>query len=78
MPEPRDVHRQTTAVLSTILVVLGVAMIVRTLVAGGGAVAFGLLLGVLFIAAGLGRLYVNGLAARRARGAGGAGGGGRR
>jgi hypothetical protein len=67
MPEPRDVHRQTTAVLSTILVVLGVAMIVRTLVAGGGAVAIGLLLGVLFIAAGLGRLYVNGITARRAR-----------
>ena len=68
MSEPRDVHRQTTAVLSTILVVLGVAMIVRTLVAGGGAAAFGLLLGVLFIAAGLGRLYVTALSARRARG----------
>jgi hypothetical protein len=59
MPEPRDVHRQTTVVLSSVLVVLGVAMIVRTLVAGGGAGAFGLLLGVLFIAAGLGRLYIN-------------------
>jgi hypothetical protein len=58
MPEPRDVHRQTTAVLSFVLVLLGVAMIVRTLVAGGGAGAFGLLLGVLFIAAGAGRLYL--------------------
>jgi hypothetical protein len=38
---------------------LGVAMIVRTLVAGGGAGAFGLLLGVLFIVAGAGRLYIN-------------------
>jgi hypothetical protein len=59
MPEPRDLHRQTTAVLSAVLVVLGVAMIVRTLVAGGSAVAFGLLLGVLFVAAGVGRLYLN-------------------
>jgi hypothetical protein len=59
MPEPRDVHRQTTAVLSAVLVLLGLAMIVRTLVAGGGAGAFGLLLGVLFVAAGLGRLYLN-------------------
>jgi uncharacterized protein (DUF58 family) len=59
MPEPRDVHRGTTTVLSTILILLGVAMIVRTLAAGGSGLAFGLLLGVLFIAAGLGRLYVN-------------------
>ena len=67
MPEPRDVHRQTTALLSSVLVVLGVAMIVRTLVAGGGAGAFGLLLGVLFIAAGLGRLYLNTRVARERR-----------
>ncbi|WCB94684.1 hypothetical protein DSM104299_03423 [Baekduia alba] len=65
MPEPRDLHRQTTVVLSAILVLIGVAMIVRTLVAGGGAIAIGLLLGVLFIAAGLGRLYLNGMLARR-------------
>lgn len=66
-PEPargRDVHRGTTTVLSTLLVLLGVAMIVRTLAAGGGAIAFGLLIGVLFVAAGLGRLYVNRLLAR--------------
>jgi hypothetical protein len=72
MPEPRDLHRGTTAVMSTILVLLGVAMIVRTLVAGGGAIALGLLLGVLFIAAGAGRLYLN------ARLAGGPGGRARR
>jgi uncharacterized membrane protein HdeD (DUF308 family) len=67
MPEPRELHRQTTAVLSVVLIVLGVAIVVRTLVAGGGATAIGLLLGVLFVAAGLGRLYVNGLL-RRGRG----------
>jgi hypothetical protein len=65
MPEPRDLHRHTTVLLSVILVVLGVALIVRTLTAGGGALAFGLLMGVLFIAAGVGRLYVNGRLARR-------------
>jgi hypothetical protein len=68
MSKPRDLHRQTTAVLSAILVLLGVAMIVRTLTAGGGAIALGLLLGVLFIAAGLGRLYLGGLLARRGHG----------
>jgi hypothetical protein len=65
MPKPRDLHRGSTTVLSTILVLLGVAMIVRTLAAGGGGLAFGLLLGVLFIAAGLGRMYINGLLGRR-------------
>ena len=45
-------------VLSVILVVLGVAIIVRTLVAGGGPLAFGLLMGVLFIAAGALRLLL--------------------
>jgi hypothetical protein len=44
--------------MSTLMVVLGVAMIVSTLVNGGGALALGILLGVLFIAAGVGRLYV--------------------
>jgi hypothetical protein len=76
MSEPRDLHRQTTVVLSVVLVVIGVAMIVRTLAAGGGAIAIGLLLGVLFIAAGVGRLYVNGLMGRRARATRAARGGG--
>jgi hypothetical protein len=68
MPEPsRNLHRSSTAVLSTLLVLIGVALIVRTLTAGGGAIAFGLLLGVLFIAAGVGRLYINGLTGRGAR-----------
>jgi hypothetical protein len=46
-----------TRLLSALMIVIGVAMIVRTLAAGGGAVALGLLLGVLFVAAGAGRLY---------------------
>jgi hypothetical protein len=45
-------------VMSGILVALGVAIIVRTLAAGGGALAFGLLMGVLFIAAGVLRLLL--------------------
>jgi hypothetical protein len=46
-----------TRLLSALMIVIGVAMIVRTVAAGGGAVALGLLLGVLFVAAGAGRLY---------------------
>lgn len=54
-----DLHRTTTTILSALLVFIGVAMIVRTLTAGGGALATGLLLGVLFILGGAGRLWVS-------------------
>jgi hypothetical protein len=60
MAGPRNLHRQSTRVMSTLMVLLGLAMIVSTLVNGGGALAIGLLLGVLFVAAGLGRLYLLG------------------
>jgi hypothetical protein len=48
----------TTQVLSAAMLVIGVAIIVRTIAAGGGALALGLLVGILFVAAGGGRLYV--------------------
>ena len=43
---------------SVLMIVVGIALIVRTLTAGGGALATGLILGLLFIAAGLGRIYL--------------------
>jgi hypothetical protein len=46
-----------TRVLSALMIVIGVAIVVRTVAAGGGPLALGLLLGVLFVAAGAGRLY---------------------
>ena len=48
----------TTKVLSVAMVLLGIAMIVSTVARGGGPIALGLLLGVLFIAAGGARLYL--------------------
>jgi uncharacterized membrane protein HdeD (DUF308 family) len=57
MPEPRQLQRGSTRVMSIVMIVIGIALLVRTLIAGGGAVATGVLLGVLFIAAGVGRLY---------------------
>jgi hypothetical protein len=44
--------------MSVLMMVIGVALVVRTLTAGGGAAATGVLLGVLFVAAGAGRLYL--------------------
>ncbi len=51
-------HGAATKVLSIAIVVIGVALIVRTLAAGGGVAATGLLLGVLFVAVGVGRLWI--------------------
>jgi hypothetical protein len=45
-------------IIGGLLVVLGVAILARTLAAGGGPLAVGIVLGLLFIAAGAGRLYV--------------------
>jgi hypothetical protein len=47
-----------TLALSGLMVLLGLAMIVRTISAGGGAAATGIVLGLLFVAAGAGRLWV--------------------
>jgi hypothetical protein len=47
-----------THVLSALMVLIGVAIVVRTLAEGGGPAAIGLVVGVLFVAAGAGRLYV--------------------
>ena len=46
-----------TAALSGLMVVIGLALIVRTVSAGGGPLAVGMLMGLLFVAAGAGRLW---------------------
>lgn len=58
MPEGRGLHRAATLVLSAAMVLIGLAMLVRTFNAGGGPLAVGTLVGLLFVAAGAGRLYV--------------------
>ncbi len=44
--------------MSVVMILIGIALLARTIAAGGGLVAAGVLLGVLFIAAGAGRLYL--------------------
>ena len=46
-----------THLLSATIALLGVAMIVSTVLRGGGPVAAGVIFGVLFLAAGAGRLW---------------------
>jgi hypothetical protein len=49
-------YRAATVVLASLTVALGVALLVATLAQGSGGL--GILLGLLFVAAGAGRLYV--------------------
>jgi hypothetical protein len=50
--------RAATYLLSAAMLVIGLAIIVRTVAAGGGPIAFGLLVGLLFMGAGAGRLFL--------------------
>jgi hypothetical protein len=54
---PRRMHRSATMALSALMVLLGLALVGEDL-AGGDVISPRLLLGALFLAAGLGRLYV--------------------
>jgi len=51
-------YRQSTRVLGTAIFVLGVAMIVSTLVRGGGPLALGVVAGAAFVLLGAARVYL--------------------
>jgi len=51
-------HRSSTRLLSAAMVVIGIVLLVVTLSRGGGAIAIGVVMGVLFVAAGASRLYI--------------------
>ncbi len=59
MPQRREqVHQISTRVMSILMIVIGLVLLVRTVIAGGGALATGILIGLLFVAAGAARLYL--------------------
>ena len=64
----RTAYGVSTRVLSTLLLVIGVAMVVSALARGGGALALGVVLGTMLALLGAGRLWL-----ARARGGGSAG-----
>jgi hypothetical protein len=47
-----------TRILSALIALVGVAMIVSAIAHGGGPLAYGVILGVLFVAVGAGRLWL--------------------
>jgi hypothetical protein len=44
--------------MSVVMILIGIALLARTVAAGGGGLAVGVLLGALFVLAGAGRLYL--------------------
>jgi hypothetical protein len=65
MSDQRQFHRAATVVLSLVMIVIGVGLVVETITGHGSAVSPRMLLGVLFVAAGAGRIYLQ--AKRRQR-----------
>ena len=58
MPPPRRAHRVATRVLSLAMVAIGLVLVAVTLSRGGGPLAVGIVVGILFVAAGGARLYL--------------------
>jgi hypothetical protein len=54
----RQAHFHSTRVLGALVLLLGIAMVVSTLARGGGPLSLGVVLGVVFAAAGAARLYL--------------------
>jgi hypothetical protein len=65
MPTPRQLHRFATRLLSLAMIAIGIAMLVVTIASGPSGLPLGIVLGLLFVAAGGARLY---LQAREGRG----------
>jgi hypothetical protein len=59
MAPSQGIGTSGTRLLSPLIALLGIAIVVRTLAAGGSVISAGVLLGVVFLAIGLGRLYLS-------------------
>jgi hypothetical protein len=57
-PAPDEVYRAVTRLFAVVITGFGAAIIVVTLARGGGPTSFGLLIGLIFLVLGAGRLYL--------------------
>ena len=55
---PEGIYHGSVRAFSLVMAGLGIAILVVTLAAGGGPLSIGILLGVAFVAVGVGRLWV--------------------
>jgi hypothetical protein len=58
MTSPERLYRGSVKALSAVMLCFGVAILVVTIVAGGGPLSIGVLLGLAFAAVGVGRLWL--------------------
>ena len=58
MPESPGFYTTTVRILSTAMIGVGMALVIRALQNGGGPFSKGVLIGALFVAAGAGRWYL--------------------
>jgi hypothetical protein len=59
VPSPDEGYQLAVRIFSVTIIGFGLAILVITLVRGGGPLAVGVLFGLLFIALGSGRLYLS-------------------
>lgn len=57
-PASDQLYRGATRVFALVIVGFGIAIVVVTLARGGGITSYGILIGILFTALGLARLYL--------------------
>lgn len=53
-----NAHQRISAVLSAILIVIGIVMVATAVSGGGGPLSYGVVVGVLFTLAGAARLWL--------------------
>jgi hypothetical protein len=58
MPSPERFYRGSVRLFSLAFAALGLVLLVSTLANGGGPLSVGVLLGVAFLAVGVGRLWI--------------------
>jgi hypothetical protein len=59
MASPERLYHGSVRAFSFVFIALGAALLIVTLIAGGGPLSTGVLLGVLFLAIGVGRLWIS-------------------
>lgn len=58
MPSPERIYRGSVRALSLVFCALGLAILISTLARGGGVLSVGVVLGLIFVAVGAGRLWI--------------------
>jgi hypothetical protein len=58
MSSPERIYRGSIRAFSLVFIALGLVLLISTLASGGGPLSVGVLMGVVFMAVGAGRLWI--------------------